>query len=80
MGRCLVYVVLGGTVIRTRNPWVRFVVDTYWSMRHPQLAALEAQALGYLADERDYYARNPRVTFRDTLIQCSPEWQAQKVG
>lgn len=63
-----------------RNPWVAFVVGMYWAMRGPQLAHLEQVAIGHAADEADYYARNPRVTFRETLQRCSPEWQAQKTG
>lgn len=65
-------------VVRTRNPWVRFVVASYWGRRLPQLAELERVAIGYPTDEADYYAQHPRVTFRDTLIRCSPEWRAQK--
>lgn len=61
-----------------RNPWVRFVVDVYWSRRLPQLARMESVAMGYRADEAEYYLRESRVTFRDTLIACSPEWRAAK--
>lgn len=81
MGRCLVYVVLGGTVIHTRNRWVRFCVDTYWSMRHPQLVRLDEWARGYASEERSFYTDiEPRVTFRDTLVACSPEWRASNGG
>ncbi|WP_343930394.1 hypothetical protein [Tsukamurella strandjordii] len=50
----------------------------YWAQRRPQLARMETVAMGYPADERGYYDREPRVTFRDTLIACSPEWRAAK--
>ncbi|GAB3135810.1 hypothetical protein GCM10027289_30170 [Tsukamurella serpentis] len=63
-----------------RNPWVRFVTGAYWAMRGTQLSELEATAMGHAGDECDYYARTPRVTFRDTLIACSPEWSAMKAG
>ena len=60
------------------NPWVALVTGTYWSQRLPQLARIEAEA-SYATDEADYYARiEPRVTFGDTLVRCSSEWQAMK--
>jgi hypothetical protein len=64
-----------------RNPWVAFVVHAYWSMRLPQLARLESVAIGHETDEHDFYDRHePRVTFGDTLVHCSTEWQAMKSG
>lgn len=68
-------------MIRTRNPWVRFCVDTYWSARRPQLARLDEWAIGYDTEERLFYSEvESRVTFRDTLIRCSPEWRARAHG
>lgn len=62
------------------NPWVALVTGTYWAQRLPQLARIEAEA-SYATDEADFYARiEPRVTFCDTLIRCSPEWAAMKSG
>ena len=64
--------------LRTTNRWVWFVVATYWGARLPQLTRLESVAIGHEADEAAFYLTEPRVTFRDTLIQCSAEWRAME--
>ena len=68
------------TPMKTRNPWVHYVVHAYWSMRMPQLTRLEdiTRVHDSESEVRNFYEREERITFRDTLIRCSVEWRAMK--
>lgn len=68
------------TPMKTRNPWVHYVVHTYWSRRLPQLTRLEdvTRVHDSETEVRRFYEREERITFHDTLIRCSNEWRAMK--
>lgn len=67
--------------MKRRANWYAIMCgQTYWDLRRPQLARLDESAIGYAADERLFYDREPRVLFRDVLIQTGREHTARKLA
>lgn len=67
--------------MRKPNWYAVMCGQNYWAERDPQLARVDAHAIGYDTDTRDYYDRiEPRVTFRRILIDTGREHRARKAA
>lgn len=68
--------------MRRRANWYALMCGAnYWAERSPQLDRIEAYAIGYDTEEREHYERvEPRVTFRNILIDTAREHRARQAA
>lgn len=52
-----------------RNWWREFIMDTYYAARANWERGLEATAIGYPREEREYREKYPPPRLKDLLIQ-----------
>lgn len=56
------------------NPWREYVTDAWRCAYHAWWLGMEAVAIGYATEERDYRATNPPPMLRDFMVGLAASW------
>lgn len=61
--------------MRSRNPWVRFIMEHWWLDTITWETRAEAASNGWATELREYAETHPRPRLKDYMVGLSDTWR-----